>query len=179
MEGGSGMNNWYMVTLVGEDKAGIVAAISKALFEGGCNLGEASMMRLGGNFTVMMMVNTKVDQDQLSQLLDPVAQSLKLKLHIDKIQARLHQHRVPDVRISVFCADRAGIVAQATAMLADAGLDILDLESDVGGTSDKPIFVMNIEGVAQRGIDVLQKAASLIEQKGIEITVAPVELLVG
>lgn len=173
------MNNWYMVALVGEDRQGIVATVTKALYEGGCNLGEASMMRLGGNFTIMMMVNTKGDQDQLSRLLEPVAQPLKLKLHIDKIQARLHQHRVPDVRISVFCADRAGIVAQATATLADAGLDILDLESDVAGTVDKPIFIMNIDGIAQRGIEALQKAASSIEQKGIEITVAPVDLLVG
>ncbi|MCW8983520.1 MAG: amino acid-binding protein, partial [Gammaproteobacteria bacterium] len=41
------MNNWYMVTLVGRDQKGIVSRVTKALFEGGCNLGEASMMRLG------------------------------------------------------------------------------------------------------------------------------------
>ena len=50
------MKHWYMLTLVGKDRSGIVAHISAALFDGGCNLGEASMIRLGGNFTIMMMV---------------------------------------------------------------------------------------------------------------------------
>ena len=48
--------NWYMLTLVGEDRPGIVAKITATLFQAGCNLGEATMARLGGNFTVMLMV---------------------------------------------------------------------------------------------------------------------------
>ena len=50
-----------MLTLVGEDQPGIVAAVTEALFAKGMNLGEASMLRLGGNFTVMMMVSGAVD----------------------------------------------------------------------------------------------------------------------
>ena len=48
--------NWYMLTLVGEDHPGIVADHDGVLFRAGCNLGEATMARLGGNFTVMLMV---------------------------------------------------------------------------------------------------------------------------
>ena len=51
------MSNWFMVTLVGKDRPAIVAHVSNALYEEGCNLGETSMLRLGGNFTIMMMVN--------------------------------------------------------------------------------------------------------------------------
>ncbi|MCG7961385.1 MAG: amino acid-binding protein, partial [Candidatus Thiodiazotropha taylori] len=40
---------WQMLTLVGEDQPGIVAQVTDALFRGGCTLGEASMLRLGGN----------------------------------------------------------------------------------------------------------------------------------
>ena len=36
-----------MLTLVGEDRTGIVAGVSQALFEAGCSLGEASMISLG------------------------------------------------------------------------------------------------------------------------------------
>ena len=48
---------WYMLTLVGKDRPGIVAHVTAALYEGGANLGETSMMRLGGNFTIMLMVS--------------------------------------------------------------------------------------------------------------------------
>ena len=51
-------DNWYMLTLIGEDKPGIVAAVTQSLYELGLNLGETSMLRLGGNFTIMMMVST-------------------------------------------------------------------------------------------------------------------------
>lgn len=49
-------NKWYMVTLVGKDQKSIVSHVTAALYDGGGNLGETSMMRLGGNFTIMMMV---------------------------------------------------------------------------------------------------------------------------
>ncbi|MDH4274167.1 MAG: amino acid-binding protein, partial [Gammaproteobacteria bacterium] len=95
------MNKWYMLTVVGKDRPGIVAHISGALFEGGCQLGEASMMRLGGNFTIMLMVNFKGTAKALEALLASESQSLALTVHIDVIDAHLHDHRIPDVRISV------------------------------------------------------------------------------
>jgi len=51
----------HALTLVGKDRSGIVSHVTNALYEGGCNLGEALMMRLGGNFTIMLMVNYEVD----------------------------------------------------------------------------------------------------------------------
>ena len=55
------MKKWFMLILVGKDQPGIVAQITRALYEGECNLGEASMVRLGGNFTVMLMVQSAGD----------------------------------------------------------------------------------------------------------------------
>jgi len=47
--------DWSMLTLVGVDRPGIVARVTRAVFEAGGNLGEASVLRLGGNFTIMMI----------------------------------------------------------------------------------------------------------------------------
>jgi peptide deformylase len=43
---GNSYEKWFMLTLVGKDRPGIVAQITRALYEGDCNLGEASMVRL-------------------------------------------------------------------------------------------------------------------------------------
>ena len=59
-------------------------------------------------------------QEQPEQLEFP--KSMNLHLHVDAIRGRLHATLLPDVRISVFGADRPGIVAKATTALADAGL---------------------------------------------------------
>ena len=116
--------NWYMLTLIGEDKPGIVAAITQAVFDQGLNLGETSMLRLGGNFTIMMMVNGMDDEAGLRGQLKPVIEAQGMCLHIDPIRAQLHEHLLPNIQVTVSGADRTGIVAEVTAGLAAAGLII-------------------------------------------------------
>jgi glycine cleavage system transcriptional repressor len=170
---------WYMLTLVGKDRPGIVAHVTAALYEGGANLGETSMMRLGGNFTIMMMVQFSGTTHALKDLVGGVAESLGLQLHIDHIEARLHDHRIPDVRITVYGADRAGIVAKVTGVLAEAGLDILELDSDVAGTDAEPIYIMNIEGHAAEGVPALESALNIVRAEGIDASLQPIDTLVG
>jgi len=170
---------WYMLTLVGKDRPGIVAHVTAALYEGGANLGETSMMRLGGNFTIMMMVQFSGTTHALKDLVGGVAESLGLQLHIDHIEARLHDHRIPDVRITVYGADRAGIVAKVTGVLAEAGLDILELDSDVAGTDAEPIYIMNIEGHAAEGVPALESALDIVRAEGIDASLQPIDTLVG
>ena len=169
---------WFMMTLVGKDQPGIVAKTSTALFKAGCNFGEASMMRLGGNFSIMLMVQYAGDTEQLSEHFAPVAEGLSLRLHIDPIEGQLHDHRIPDVRISVYGADRAGIVAQVTTALFTAGLDIFDLESDVAGTDEKPIYIMQIEGHAAQGVEKLQTALQSIDPD-IKVNLEPFDTMIG
>lgn len=173
------MTHWYMLTLVGKDRPGIVAHLSAALYDGGCNLGEASMMRLGGNFTIMMMVQFEGNISSLKHMVEPVAESMGLHLHLDRIEARLHQHLEPDVRISVYGADRAGIVARITGALAEAGLHILDMDTTVAGTEEKPIYIMQIEGHAAEGVEALQSALDVVAEKGIEAKLETIDTMVG
>lgn len=171
--------HWYMLTVVGKDRPGIVAHLSHALYEGGCNLGEASMMRLGGNFTIMLMVQYQGAAKALRELVEPVCDSLGLHLHIDRIEGGLHRHVEPDVRITVAGADRAGIVAQVTGALAEAGLNILNLESDVAGSEEQPLYIMHIEGQAREGIEALRSALALATRDGIEASLSPIDTLIG
>ncbi len=173
------MSNWYMLTLTGEDRPGIVARVTRALFERDVNLGEASMLRLGGNFTIMMMVSGHMDAGALQQALSGVARELGLSLHIDPMKGGLHRHVPPNLMVRVSGADRAGIVARVTGVLADAGFNILDLESDVAGTAEKPVYIMQIAGVAKMPLELLEQAVSGLREEGIEVNISPVEMLVG
>ncbi len=171
--------HWYMITLVGKDRPGIVAHVTHALYDGGCHLGETSMIRLGASFTMMMMVQYAGTVNALQKVLQNEAESLGLHLHIDRIEGGLHHHHQPDVRISIYGADRPGIVAHATGALTGAGLDILDLTSDVGGTEDTPIYIMHIEGCANEGIPALQSALDIVKKEGVEAQLTPIDTLVG
>jgi len=173
------MSNWFMVTLVGKDRPGIVAHVTHALYEEGCNLGETSMLRLGGNFTIMMMVKYQGNKHGLENLLLTVSESLDLHLHVDKIEGELHHHLLPDMRITVSGADRTGIVAKVTTALNEVGFNILDLESDVAGSEDKPIYIMHIEGSSDEGMDAVAAALDVVRQDGIDVKLSPVDTLIG
>jgi glycine cleavage system transcriptional repressor len=173
------MSNWYMLTLVGKDQPGIVARVTTALFKAGSNLGETSMIRLGDSFTIMMMARSEAGDEALRKALQPVVDALGLVLHIDAIDGRLHHRPIPDVCILVHGADRAGIVSQVTTRAAQAGLNILDLESDVGGTESEPIYILQIEGVATQGVDAIEEALAPLQAEGVKVDVRAIETLIG
>jgi len=168
------MNDWKMLTLVGEDRPGIVAQVTDALFRRGWTLGEASMIRLGGNFTIMMMVSGDGD---IQAVLEPVIGDLQLRLHIDPIQGELHQHRIPNIQVRVNGADRAGIVSQVTGILAGTGFNILELESDVAGSMERPVYIMNIQGVTDASLEQVEQALGGLTD--VDVSVSPIETLIG
>jgi glycine cleavage system transcriptional repressor len=173
------MKRWYMLTVVGRDRPGIVAGLTEALYRGGANLGEASMARLGGNFTVMLMAESDAGESGVRALVEPFARRMDLRVHVDPIEGRLHEHLEPNVRIVVHGADRPGIVAQVTGALAAAGFNILDLETDVGGSDRQPIYVMIIDGCAQGGAAALETVLAPVRAAGVEARITPIDVLVG
>ena len=173
------MNNWYMLTLVGEDHPGIVARVTTALYEKGLSLGEASMIRLGGNFTIMMMVNSPVDAESIDRTIEPLVESMDLCMHLDPIEGHLHQHVVPNITVRVNGADQAGIVASVTTALSETGFNILDLTSDVAGSDNEPVYIMMIEGYSEKSYEELQQAVDKVIMPDVDVTVSPIEMMVG
>ena len=174
------MSNWYMLTVVGKDRPGIVSRITLDLFKGGANLGEASMARLGGNFSIMLMVHYESSSDLLEKLISPVCNELDLSVHIDPIQGELHEQIDPDIRISIYGADRAGIVAETTGVLVEKGLNIINLESGVGGSSENPIYIMEVDGVTSNGVEPIRLVLDkLAKEKNIKCSVTPIKTLMG
>jgi glycine cleavage system transcriptional repressor len=167
-----------MLTLVGRDRPGIVAGVARALFEAGMTLGEASMMRIGGNFTIMLMVSGGPTARAVTDVVGPVVREMGLHVHVVPMdEGGLHRHKIPNFQVRVTGADRAGIVAQVTGALADAGFNILELESDVAGTEERPVYIMNIAGYADADLEVLQ--AALARLGDIDVKVSTVETMIG
>jgi glycine cleavage system transcriptional repressor len=173
------MSEWNMLTLVGQDRPGIVARVTRALYLAGCTLGEASMLRLGGSFTMLLMVKGPGPCEGLEQALAPVAKELSLRIHLDPVQGGLHRHLIPNVQVRVTGADRPGIVADVTEILADQGFNILELESDVAGDEDRPVYIMSIQGFCGRALEDLEQALAPLARRAVAVEVSPVDLLIG
>ncbi|MEI6412765.1 MAG: ACT domain-containing protein [Pseudomonadota bacterium] len=172
------MAQWHMLTLVGTDRPGIVAEVTAALYQAGNNLGEASMIRLGGSFTIMLMIQGG-SPGSLQTALAPIAASMNLNIHVDPVAGGLHQHQAPNVQVRVFGADRAGIVAQVTGALAATGFNILELTSDVAGSAGKPVYILHIEGLTTHPVETLQAAIDGLGLRNLRVDVSPIETLIG
>jgi glycine cleavage system transcriptional repressor len=165
----------FVLTIVGQDQPEIVAKVTNALYCNGCHLGGASMSRLGSNFTIMLIIEYNGDKNELAQTLKPVTKELGLDAHLHTVNHNLLiENQKANVAISVHGADRTGIVAQVTTALSQAGLNILALESDIGGATDKPFYIMHIEGYA-KNIENLKQAINSFKDS-IEININPIDI---
>ncbi len=161
-----------LLTVIGEDRPGIVAAVTQALYVADCAIGDASMMRLGGCFTIMQVIEYSRDFGTVEAALDPAVRRLGLRVHLDPISSLPQQEDVANVRITVYGADHPGIVASVTGALAGLGFNIIDLESERSGNPERPLYVMVIQGSAPGGVENVRKILEpLKEQEGIEISV--------
>ena len=168
------LDNWHLLSLVGKDQPGIVAKLSAGLCKNGCNLGDSSMARLGNNFVIMLAVQFSGSQEALANIVAPLAGMLNLNQHIMKIEDGTH-HIEPDVRINLFADDRMGIIEDVTKLLAEAGLNILTLESNLDTNPPSSAYTIHIEGTVSKGITPLYNVLDrLSDEKSIQSQLIPI-----
>ena len=175
------MKNWFMLSLIGLDQPSIVARLSAGLCKNGCNLGDSSMVRLGKYFTIMLMVEHSAGKDSVESIIASICDPLQLNAHLVPLEDDNTQHHCePDVRISLFADDRMGVVEDATTPLAQAGLNILLLESNVGEAEESGTYYIHLEGTVLGGLDAIYKSLEKLEkEKGIKSHLIPINAQVA
>jgi glycine cleavage system transcriptional repressor len=143
------LDQTVVLTGVGRDRVGIVAELTDALFGLGCNLLDSSMTLLRGEFAVILMVSLpeSVTLDVLSERLKTIQEKLGFALHVRLLsEEELKSSESTDsiYVISVYGADKPGIVSGVTRKLAQLGVNITDVQTK--RTSEKQsIFIMVLE----------------------------------
>lgn len=123
--------NDLTVTAVGRDRPGIVAGVTGVLYELGCNLADCSMTRLRGDFAMILLVEapSEVDSARLQEQLEVTGEEFGLEIRVTEASAPEHETPSRPFVISVYGADRPGIVHQVSKALADREINITDLTS--------------------------------------------------
>lgn len=144
----------FCLSAVGVDRPGIVAGVSGALVDLGCNLEDSTMTILQGYFAILLVVSggEGVSTADLEQALSPVAERFDLQLAVRELAvAALAESpgaggaaaAVPWT-ISVHGADRTGIVHAVTAALEAEGGNVVDLATHLVGSPEEPVYVMTL-----------------------------------
>jgi glycine cleavage system transcriptional repressor len=165
--------NEIVVTAVGEDRPGIVAALTGALLDIGGNLADVRAALLRGSFATMLAVSVPdgVDAADVERALAPVAAELGLGLHAAPAAPTHGGPARERAVLSVYGADRPGIVHGIATALADRGANILDLSARLVG--EPPIYVLGIELELPDGVGAVALHDQLLPvatEHGVELT---------
>ncbi|CAN5866923.1 amino acid-binding protein [soil metagenome] len=120
---------------IGADRPGIVAAVTKVLFEQGCNLADCSMTVLSGQFAMILLLDASDDLtvEGLDQALGPVRAEMGLSILVSEASGVAGAAPKRPYVISVYGADHPGIVYRVAAALASRQVNVTDLMSRIVG----------------------------------------------
>lgn len=144
------MDNRFILTAFGKDRPGIVADVTKILFENGCNLEDNSMTRLADEFTLILLFTCQgADiEEQLLRECRRLEKDKGISASLRPLEERreVSQAGLTDCTLHVEGMDQAGIVYNVSQFLADHGVNIVDLKSTVKSSpeSGSAVYSMDI-----------------------------------
>lgn len=167
----AGMEQIVVITAVGQDRPGIIAALTEAVYALGGNLDDATMTRLHGAFAAMLSVKlpANVTTEDARMALIPLGDRLDLTVSVQSVEESAPE-TPSDCLLAVYGADKPGIVYQITQRLAQKQINITDMDTRVAGTPDAPLYVMLLE-VHAGEVDLAEDLAALRAELGVDIKV--------
>ena len=122
-----------VLTVIGDDRAGLVKALADVIAAGGGNWERSHLSELGGKFAGIVLVTVPQDRaDALRAALAPLDGLLDVAVHDGSTPGPDEggePAEVRHVRIELLGNDRPGIVGAVSGVLARHGLSVASLES--------------------------------------------------
>ncbi|PKN01801.1 MAG: hypothetical protein CVU77_02355 [Elusimicrobia bacterium HGW-Elusimicrobia-1] len=177
--------NLYALSVLGRDRVGIVAKVAGLLARSGINIDDSSMARLKNEFSMILLLSSpRPIGDGLRRSLKKILPGLEFsirELNSAEVTASTAPRRVFSVKI--YGADRIGIVAEATRILASLKANIIDMRTRLIKTPRRPdVYILILDAIppaklARKTLEKELKRAAGRMCVNAEITeYAPVEL---
>jgi glycine cleavage system transcriptional repressor len=147
------MKAYYILSAIGKDRPGIVAEVSEVIYECGGNIEDSSMSLLRSHFALLLLFSTEREEvnQKLSSGLKRLEWEKKLTVFFSPIsfeEAHPGAKEATDrFEITTSGIDHAGIVFKVCRLLADRGINIVDMETHrvLSAESGTPLFEMDID----------------------------------
>ena len=176
----------FALTIIGRDRPGIVSQVTEVLYRLGCNIADSSCSLLGGQFAMILIVSHR-DFSGKEDFGDAFAslEESGLSVFVRTLKPGGERHPALEgeiTMISVYGADKPGIVYRVTKALGERRVNITDLNTKLVGSKERPVYVMMLEAllppdVTEKDLAAVMKGLSGELQVDITVrTITPVEL---
>jgi len=142
--------NKVILSILGHDRPGIVAAVSKILFEQNCNIENVSQTTLQFEFAGIFIVSIPGDlsPQSLHQSLNAQMAPMGLEVHVTSLKPSAVPVSVPKCESYIITTkgpDRKGLVAGISEVIARFGGNITNLQAVFKGGDDPGDNIMIYE----------------------------------
>src|SRR5215217_3712430 len=151
------------VSAIGLDRPGIIAGVAERLAAHGANVTDSRMAILRGHFAITLIVEG----------------AERAALDADLAQLGLEAYSVAEVAeaaavVSVHGADHPGIVAAVTGALADAGVNVCDLQTRLA--RDLYVMIIDVAVPPEPGLEALDaRLQAVAAEQGVALTLRPAD----
>lgn len=123
------MTTYLVLTIIGNDKPGLVEALSQAIASNSGNWLESSMSQLAGKFAGILRVSVaNAEADKLIAALQSL--STDLKLVIERADVDLDKASARSVTLNLIGNDRPGIIREISRALAGLSVNVEKLSTE-------------------------------------------------
>jgi len=137
------MRNTLVLTVLAPDRTGLVELLAQRIAAAGGNWEESRMARLAGQFAGILLVTCDAARSDELVAAMRTLQSAGLQV---TVRATPGDAAPPapgtQIRLALTGADRAGIIRDVSRVLAERGVNVEELESEVSSApmSGEPLF---------------------------------------
>jgi len=159
------------ISAVGLDRPGIIAGVAGRLSAHGANITDSRMAILRGHFAMTLIVEG-AEREALAD--DLATLGLEAVTVAEVPEAATHPRAEPNAVVSVHGADHLGIVAAVTGVLADAGVNVCDLQTRLA----QGLYVMIIDAALPPGLaheELDRRLQPVAAEQGVTITLRPLD----
>ena len=174
-----------MITVIGKDRPGIIAAVTRILFQNHCNLEDVSMTILEGEFAMMVVIalGRRSRKTSITAALQRLETHGALSFFWKDLTRRLvrgekHPQGVETYLVSAVGPDQTGIVYKISSLLSRFGLNITDLNCKILGHGKSSLYALLLEVDVPKRFRLPRMKKSLAScgrNLGIEIHLKPVQ----
>lgn len=124
------MATFLVLTIIGDDKPGLVGLLSETISRHGGNWLESNMSHLAGKFAGILRVSVG-DAEADALVNDLQGLSSVLKLLVEKVSLTEPEQRQRSLRLSLVGNDRPGIIKEISRALASAQVNVEELSTQI------------------------------------------------
>jgi len=138
---------FLVISALGEDRPGIVNALSKVVLDHGCNVEDSRMTVLGGEFAAILLVEGKWNTlAKVENALPEVERQMGLTIMSKRTGERTTTANLLPYAVDVISMDHPGIVNSLAGFFADRNINIEDMSTSTyaAAHTGTPMFAVHM-----------------------------------